>query len=433
MNDLHPLTLRFISDELERAWKVDHAVESLRPLRATTGLAIALFVAFIALDRTLLPDVAGRLLVVRGVVCALLVGFLGATWLPAWQRLHAWIVAGAVLVAGGGIVALLAVGQEEAELHWTGLLLALMAIHGLFRPRFPVAVALSALLIAAFDGVLLAMGSIPLATIAVDNFFLVSAAIVGSFASYSLERSSRQRFLTATRLEEERRRSERLLLNILPEPIARRLKAGEEPIADQHAEATVLFADIVGFTAMTAGMAPEDLVRLLDDVFHEFDRIARDHGVEKVKTIGDACMMVAGLHEPLEDHAARIAEAALDMRERVARCRGADDEPIRVRIGIATGPVVAGVIGRTRFSYDLWGDVVNTASRMASLGKRDRIQVTGEVVRLLGDRYAFRPRGPLEVKGKGKMETWFLEPRETPAPEEIPRVLAPLPLERVLT
>ena len=425
MEYLHPVTLRFTSDELERAWRAERARESLRPFRATTGLAIALYVGFIVLDQTLLQEVAGRLLVVRGIVCALLVYILVLTWTPAWTRFHAWIVAGAVLVAGGGIVTLLAVGREEASLHWAGIMLALMATYGLFRPRLPVSAAISLALIVAFNVVVIPAGILPLAIILADNFFLVSAAVVGMLATYSLERSSRERFLANKHLEEERRLSERLLLNILPEAIARRLKAGEERIADQHAEVTVLFADIAGFTAMTAHMEPIELVELLDEVFNEFDGIARDHGIEKVKTIGDACMMVAGLPEAQEDHAARIAEAALDMRERIAGCRSVGDQPIRLHIGIATGSVVAGVIGRTKFSYDLWGDVVNTASRMASLAERDRIQVTEEVVRLLGDRYAFRRRGPLDVKGKGRMETWYLEPREIAAPEETPRVLEP--------
>jgi class 3 adenylate cyclase len=421
MDGLHPLTLRFAADDLERSWRAMRARESLRPFRATIGLAIALYVGFIVLDRTLLEDVAGRLLVVRGIVCVLLLGLLALSWTPAWRRFHGWIVAAAVVVAGGGIVMLLAVGRAEASLYWAGLMLVLMAIHGLFRPRLPISVVLSGALVVAFNAVVIPAGIIPPAIVVADDFFLVSAAILGSLATYSLERLSREHFLAIEHLEEERRLSERLLLNILPEPIARRLKAGEEPIADHHTEVTVLFADIVGFTAMTAGMEPDDLVRLLDRVFHEFDGIARDHEIQKVKTIGDACMMVAGLSGTRDDHAVRVAEAALDMRERIADLRTPEGEPLRLHIGIASGPVVAGVIGRTRFSYDLWGDVVNTASRMASLGERDRIQVTEDVVRLLGDRYALRPRGPLEVKGKGTMETWFLERRES-AWEEAPRV-----------
>ena len=418
MDALHPLTLRFTSEELEQTWRVMRARESLRPFRATTALAIALYVGFIILDHALLEAVAWRLLFVRVIVCVLLAGVLALTWTSAWRRFDNWIVAGAVLLSGGGILALLAVGGEEAHLHWAGLMLAQMAIYGLFRPRLPVSVAISLALIVAFNAIVIPAGMIAGAIIVVDNFFLVSAALVGCLASYSMERSSRERFLMTRNLEDERRLSDRLLLNILPEPIARRLKAGEERIADQHAEVTVLFADIANFTAMTAHMDPIELVQLLDDVFQEFDSVARDHGIEKVKTIGDACMMVSGLPEAQDDHVGRIADAALDMRERVANCRSVDGQPIRLHIGIATGPVVAGVIGRTKFSYDLWGDVVNTASRMATLAERGRIQVTEEVVQALGDRYTFRPRGVIDVKGKGRMETWYLESREAPELDE---------------
>jgi class 3 adenylate cyclase len=421
--EMHPVTLRFASAELESAWRAERARRALRPFRATTGLAIALYLGFIVLDQAFLEDVAGRLLVVRGFVCAILLGILALTWTPAWQRFHGWIVAAAVLVSGGGIVTLLAVGRGEASLHWAGIMLALMAGYGLFPPRLMITAGVSLLLILAFNAVVIPMALLPLAIVIADDFFLLAGAIVGSLATYSRERSSRERFLTTLHLEEERQRSEKLLLNILPEPIARRLMAGEEPIADQHAEVTVLFADIVGFTEMTAGMKPDDLVRLLDGVFHEFDRIAQDYDIQKVKTVGDACMMVAGLSGTRGDHAARIAEAALDMRERIAQYRTPEGEPLRLHIGIASGPVVAGVIGRTRFSYDLWGDVVNTASRMASLGERDRIQVTEDVVRLLAGRYIFRAHGPLEVKGKGTMETWFLEARETAVPEEFESAL----------
>jgi class 3 adenylate cyclase len=415
---MHPVTLRFASDELESAWRDERARRALRPFRATTALAILLYLGFTVLDQVFLAEEAGRLLVVRGLVCLILLGVLALTWTSAWHRFHGWIVAATVLVTGGGIVTLLAIGRGEASLHWAGIMLALMAGYGLFPPRLMITAGVSLLLILGFNAVVIPTGLLPLAIVIADDFFLVAAAIVGSLATYSRERSSRERFLSTLHLEEERKRSEGLLLNILPEPIARRLMAGEEPIADHHAEVTVLFADIVGFTAMTARMNPDDLVRLLDRVFHEFDQVAQEHDVQKVKTVGDACMMVAGLSGTRNDHAARVAEAALAMRQRIARFRTPEGEPVCLHIGIASGPVVAGVIGRTRFSYDLWGDVVNTASRMASLGERGRIQVTEDVVRLLAGRYAFRARGPLEVKGKGTMETWFLESRlPEPAPE----------------
>ena len=408
MAEFHALTLRFVDHDLEQTWDAVRARESLSPFRGTTAVAIVLYVSFVVLDQSFHGGVSWPLLIVRGVVCGLLAGLLWLSWTAAWWRFDGWIVAGAVLVSGGGIVALLAVGREEVHLHWAGLMLALMSIYGLFRPRFPVSVALSLVLVLAFNAVVIPSGVLPLGFVIADNFFLLAAGAVGCLVTYSLERGSRERFLVSRHLHEEKQRSERLLKNILPEPIAERLKAGEAPIADQHAAVTVLFADISNFTAMTADMAAGDLVHLLEDVFHEFDRIAEDHGVEKVKTIGDACMMVAGVPEVQEDHAARIVEAALDMQRRI-EARTIGDQQIRLHIGIATGTVVAGVIGRTKFSYDLWGDVVNTASRMATLAERGSIQVTEDVVRELGDRYAFRPRGPIEVKGKGLMPTWFLE------------------------
>lgn len=416
---MHPITLRFRSPVLERAWRTHRAMDSRASYRATLLLTVALYLGFILLDRTALPGVAGRLLAVRGVVCGLLLVLFLVSEHARWPRLHPWAVAAAIAVSGGGIVALLAAGREEASLHWAGILLALMAIHGLYRPRLPIAIGASILLIAAFDVVMLSMGESPTVSLVSANFFLAAATVIGSYASYGLELTSRERFVAMHRLEEERRRSERLLRNILPEPIARRLKAGEEPIADFHAAATVLFADIVGFTAMTERMEPSQLVGFLDRVFREFEAIAHEQGVEKVKTIGDACMLAAGLPEPQDDHVARIAEAALSIRDRLGRSIGAGEERFRIRIGIATGPVVAGVIGHTKFSYDMWGDVVNTASRMASVGVDDRIQVTGDVVRSLDDRYVFSQRGHVQIKGKGDLETWFLEDRrQAAAPQD---------------
>jgi class 3 adenylate cyclase len=206
----------------------------------------------------------------------------------------------------------------------------------------------------------------------------------------------------------EQERSERLLLNVLPAPIAARLKQGEAVIADGFSEVTVLFADIVDFTRRSQQTTPDQVVQLLDGLFSAFDRLAERHGLEKIKTIGDAYMAVGGLPEARPDHAQAVAEMALAVREEVGRHLDPAGQPLAVRIGIDTGPVVAGVIGTTKFSYDLWGDTVNTASRMESGGVVGCIQVTERTYRRLRDGYRFERRGPVQVKGKGELVTWFL-------------------------
>jgi class 3 adenylate cyclase len=206
----------------------------------------------------------------------------------------------------------------------------------------------------------------------------------------------------------EQERSEGLLLNVLPAPIADRLKQGEQVIADRFPEVTVLFADLVDFTASSDRSSPERVVQVLADLFTAFDRLAARHGLEKIKTVGDAYMVAGGLPVPRADHAEAVAEMALAVREEAGRHRDPAGRPLQVRIGIDSGPVVAGVIGTAKFSYDLWGDTVNTASRMESRGVAGCIQVTDRAYRRLRDRYRFERRGPVQVKGKGELVTWFL-------------------------
>ena len=208
--------------------------------------------------------------------------------------------------------------------------------------------------------------------------------------------------------ESERARSEGLLRNMLPAPIAERLKQREELIADAFGEVTVLFADIVGFTEHAQRTPPEATVALLNDLFTRFDALTEAHGLEKIKTIGDAYMVAGGLPDPMPDHAVAVAELALGMLEVAAQRRLPDGGPVRLRIGVDSGPVVAGVIGTRKFSYDLWGDTVNTASRMQSAGVAGCIHVTQRARQLFGDRYLFRERGRIQVKGKGEMRTYLL-------------------------
>jgi adenylate cyclase len=212
-----------------------------------------------------------------------------------------------------------------------------------------------------------------------------------------------------------RQQSDALLLNVLPVTIADRLKSGERVIADHYDVATVLFADIVNFTPLSEMKSPQEVVSLLNGMFTEFDHLADRFGLEKIKTIGDAYMIVAGVPEPREDHALVAMEMALAMHAVVAAEPPVDGRQLVIRVGLASGPLMAGVIGERKFSYDLWGDTVNTAARMESSGLPGCIQVTEETCRLLGGRYPFRRRDGIEIKGKGLMSTWTLDPAVLPA------------------
>jgi adenylate cyclase len=239
-------------------------------------------------------------------------------------------------------------------------------------------------------------------------FFVLNISGVSLTAYLLLQYSIRDR-------DAALQRSEGLLLNVLPRSIAERLKRDPGRIAETHDEVTVLFADVVDFTPFAERTPPHRVVDVLDDVFSAFDELARRHGLEKIKTVGDAYMVVAGLPEPRADHAPAMAEMALDMLaalDRLCEPLGLD---LAIRVGIASGPVIAGVIGRDKFSYDLWGDTVNTASRMESSSLPGRVQVTATTHALLRDRYLFEDRGEIEVKGKGRIAAYLLVGRRAAA------------------
>ena len=219
-----------------------------------------------------------------------------------------------------------------------------------------------------------------------------------------------ERKLAQEALKVQQEQSEKLLLNILPKPIAERLKAKQSTIADSFADVSVLFADIVGFTELSARMSPTELVKRLNVIFSHFDQLAEKYGVEKIKTIGDAYMVVGGLPMPRDDHAEAIAQMALGMQAKIAKLCADTGEKLAIRVGINSGPVVAGVIGVSKFTYDLWGDTVNVAARMEATGFAGRIQVTDVTYELLKDKYLLERRGVIQVKGKGNMMTyWLLE------------------------
>ncbi|QQE66546.1 hypothetical protein GFS31_32450 [Leptolyngbya sp. BL0902] len=218
--------------------------------------------------------------------------------------------------------------------------------------------------------------------------------------------------VSAEKLQEEQQRAETLLLNILPEPIADELMKTQASVPQHFDEVSILFADIVGFTQLSSRFSPIRLVEMLNDIFSSFDALAEQFGLEKIKTIGDAYMVAAGLPTPRPDHAEAMAEMALAMQQVVAAFDLGEDDPISIRIGINTGVVVAGVIGTKKFIYDLWGDAVNVASRMESSGEPGLIQVTAATYECLKDRYHLESRGTIPIKGRGEMETYWLRGRQ---------------------
>ena len=404
-----PLALRFSDDGLETEFRAEYARSSIRAARATTILVIALYVGYLVLDMR--SGTVGEVWPLRLAVVTVLAVNLALTWHPVFERIHSEVLALGGLAAALGMLAMMVtVGNRMEVPFYPGIGLAVVGTFTLFRIRFPVALAATLVMLAAYAAVL-SRGVHAYDSPSIAALFLATCMLIGGFACWNLERYARDGFLARLGLERERERCERLLLNVLPAPIAERLKTDPAPIADRFPEASVLFADLVGFTELSAGMAPEDLVTLLNDLFTAFDQVAERHGLEKIKTIGDAYMAVCGVPLPRADHLERIADAAVEMLAVAAARASGAARPVALRVGIDTGPVVAGVIGERKFIYDLWGDPVTMASRMESHGVAGAIQVTARAGERLRARYALTARGAIEVKGRGRMETYLLGER----------------------
>ena len=278
----------------------------------------------------------------------------------------------------------------------------------------------SVFLVSGLVGELVSVGRSTLPTWFSATMIALNVTVGGAVVFMLLVLFVRQReeALAALRIEQDK--AESLLLNILPRSIADKLKADTATIADQFAAASILFADVADFAPLSDRLQPAEVVGILDHLFTHFDLLAERHDVEKIKTIGDCYMVAAGVPTPRADHARVIALMALDMREAMHSEDGVGHLGLEIRIGINSGPVVAGVIGRKRFLYDLWGDAVNMASRMESHGTSGQIQVTRATYELLKDEFELEPRGTVSIKGKGDVETWYLVGRRRGPIDESP-------------
>ena len=306
--------------------------------------------------------------------------------------------------------AMIAFDGGLAALPWPSMMLLLLVVPLLFPVNQTTMLAMVAVVLTGFLIAGVALQPEVDHVLLVDRLLWMANASVVSVASARVtEDLRRQEFLARREAEAERAQSERLLLNVLPEQVASRLKSGEIDIADGHDHVSVLFADLVGFTEFSARSSPGEVVAMLDSIVKDFDRLATKHGLEKIKTIGDCYMVAAGIPEPREDHAAAAAAMAVDLLAAVTDFNQANDAALQVRVGLHCGPVVAGIIGEQKFAYDLWGDTVNTASRMESHGVPGEIQVTQDFLdQLPTGSYQTEARGEIPVKGKGSLQTFLL-------------------------
>jgi class 3 adenylate cyclase len=414
-----PLTLRFLDPGLERDFQTESATTTGPQMRAGAAVAIGLWLlAGLVIPTAIAIDQSVVSVICVGMAIANLVGVVASHWAKTLDRQQ--LIGGALnALAGLAVLALIELSGATDRYAAPALLLIAIFAFVVIRLRFVFAFVAAATYLVGYVFVL-ATGPIP--GTALDILLVGGAILAGLSATYLLERGSREVFAQrrlierqAAELAEAHATSERLLVNVLPGSVAERLKGGETPIADAYADATVLFADLVGFTPLAASLSPAETVGLLDRLFSAFDQLAERHGLEKIKTIGDAYMVVGGVPDVSTDHPQRVVAMGLDMLDAVATIARDVGRPLDVRIGVHTGPVVAGVIGTTKFSYDLWGDTVNVASRLESHGLPGAVQMS-EVTWSRSGAVAAERRGTIELKGHGMIDAYIARRRSGTPP-----------------
>lgn len=427
----HPVSLRFLEPVLERRYQLHAGMESHSGLRVITGMSSLLWLAaafLVPVDMGISRDVATPISMAMATISAAF--FLASGHARTLDQQHALAT---VLTAGNGLVILwLASAGGVLPGYGVSAVLLLFAYGFVSRTRF---------IYAALRSVVIGVGFVVAAatydrpgSLLIDGFIL-GAATFGTLLALRLLEGSRRRVFVqdlviaeqSAELAAEKEQAERLLLNILPERISTRLRDGEHTIADKYPAVSVLFADIVGFTPLVARLSPAEMIELLGGLFASFDELTGERGLEKIKTIGDAYMVAAGLPESMEDHAERAVDLGLAMIDAATRVgplvRGSG---CVLRVGVHSGPVVAGVIGRRKFAFDVWGDTVNVASRLESQGMPNRVHISRATWLMVRDRFEAEPQGSLRLRGLGSVQTYAVSGRRAGLAVEQPRATATL-------
>lgn len=410
--DWNQVTLRFNDPTLEHRFRESQHKNDLRKIRVLMILGALTSAGFAAVEWLGLTQNLHLVAIMRwlgGVGVCLLALFLAR--FPFFQQRLALLTAIPGLVFTLSYTAINAV-SDSPDIYLSGYLIMILGFLS-FSPLHLVASSFLAVASTLIFALLIPLTRDiePFALVVIYSQFIAALAL-GIAGLYWRERLQRQNFLNFLDIADQRSRYGTLLTQILPTEIVERLDKGEADIADDFADTTVLFADIVGFTEAAARHSPNQVLSLLNRIFRAFDELVARHGVEKIKTIGDAYMVAGGLPQARPGHCMAIADLALDMTHSVEDFSWPDGTPVRLRIGLHTGPLVAGVIGNSRFSYDLWGDTVNMASRLESQSGEGRILVTETVHDRLCDRFDFEEHGDTDIKGKGTRKTWYLSRRK---------------------
>jgi class 3 adenylate cyclase len=418
---LRRLRLKFRDSILESAYRADRYRLNLWNVRFAFLAGIALWVLWGFLLRPhilALNDLRLDATMRYGVFIPMLIVGLGLTLTPFFRRIWEWVsfaVAVATLLLWVFYVS--QVLTLPAEYGYVGVILITAFTYTLLRLRFILVMLITAIGIAAYLPYAFTANYIVDVSRVLATLYLVSFGMLGGLAAYRMERFTRELFLRERQLDQERARSEGLLLNILPQPIVEQLKASSGArVAQAFEQVSVVFVDAVDSTVEAARSSPDEFAEALDALFRRFDEIADRHGLEKIKTIGDAYMAVAGAPLPVADDAAAAVAMALDILAEAGEVRWPSGEPIAVRGGVATGPAVAGVIGNRKFAYDLWGDTVNLASRLEQYGEPGRVLVSESTAAQLSDRFEFGPVRVVDVKGKGPTPVRVLLGRRSELP-----------------
>jgi class 3 adenylate cyclase len=409
--------LRFPA-EVEEQFRKDYHAHTVSTTRLALVLGLILYSLFGILDVYAIPISKDIVWIIRyGIVAPVILIALVASYSTIFQKYTQALMCFVVAVSGLGIVAMISITREAEfgnRFYFTGLILISMWGYSLSRLRFWYAVVANLVIMLGYE-----FGSIVikqllasetgLVIFTMHNFFFLGANVIGMFGSYYLELYARRDFLQKYTIQAQRDQADKLLYNVLPERIAEKLKLSSETIAEEFNSATVLFADIVNFTPISARFGPREVVDMLNEVFSHFDELVDKYGVEKIQVAGDAYMVAAGVPNPRPDHATVLALLALDMLDYVKQEEFLGGKhPIEIRIGLNSGSLIGGVIGRKKYYYALWGDMVNIASRMQSHGEVGKIQITRDTYELVKDDFECEYVGEIAVKGKGNMEAWHL-------------------------